>query len=252
MQQVERDAARWFGLPRTRRTRAGLHRGAPRRPRRERLIGHVFGGASSPALWRPLLRSVLKDQPGLTLRADGVWTTRIQVDEVEFPAEFVVLDVETTGLEADSAARDRGRADPRLATRRADSLVVAGQPRPAGPSLHIPEGRHRRRDGRRCAGVSLDRADDRRDRRGVAGRRTQHRLRPLVHQHGADALRAATARQHAGRHPDADQPACRRGTAAEPGRCRRVLGIDSRTVAPRDARRRDDARGLPAAADARP
>ena len=62
------------------------------------LIGHVFGGASSPTLWRPLLRSVLRDQPGLTLRADGVWTTRIQADQVEFPAEFVVLDVETTGL----------------------------------------------------------------------------------------------------------------------------------------------------------
>jgi DNA polymerase III subunit epsilon len=71
------------------------HRGAMPE---DALIQHVFGQSSNPLLWRPLLRTVLKDHPQLTLRADGVWTTRRQHLDDEFPSEFVVLDVETTGL----------------------------------------------------------------------------------------------------------------------------------------------------------
>ena len=98
------------------------------------LIAHVFGGASSPALWRSLLRTVLKDQPGLTLRSDGVWTTRLQIDEVEFPAEFVVIDVETTGLKPSQQRVIEValiRVSPHGAPIRWSSLVNPGHPVPA-------------------------------------------------------------------------------------------------------------------------
>ena len=104
------------------------------------LIGHVFGGASSPTLWRPLLRSVLKDQPGLTLRSDGVWTTRIQVDQVEFPAEFVVLDVETTGLKPSQQRIIEValiRVSPHGSPVRWSSLLNPGRPVPAYISQKI-------------------------------------------------------------------------------------------------------------------
>lgn len=66
------------------------------------LISHVFGSAGSASLWRPLLRNVLSQHDGLTLRTDGAW---LLADQSAFAAEgpglleeFVVLDVETTGL----------------------------------------------------------------------------------------------------------------------------------------------------------
>ena len=65
------------------------------------LISHVFGSSSSPALWRPLLRDVLAKHESLTLRADGSWfLANQQLDTVAPLEEFVVLDVETTGLQA--------------------------------------------------------------------------------------------------------------------------------------------------------
>lgn len=65
------------------------------------LISHVFGSTGSPALWRPLLRNVLSAHENLTLRADGSWfMANQQVDAASPLDEFVVLDVETTGLQA--------------------------------------------------------------------------------------------------------------------------------------------------------
>jgi DNA polymerase III epsilon subunit family exonuclease len=64
------------------------------------LVAHVFGTDAAPALWRGLLRMVLAEDQRLTLGADGVW--RVPAPEIagDFPAEFVVVDVETTGLKA--------------------------------------------------------------------------------------------------------------------------------------------------------
>jgi DNA polymerase-3 subunit epsilon len=66
------------------------------------LISHVFGSTGSTDLWRPLLREILSRHDPLTQRADGAWLL------ADGPApdvsvaldEFVVLDIETTGLQA--------------------------------------------------------------------------------------------------------------------------------------------------------
>ena len=65
------------------------------------LISHVFGSTGSPELWRPLLRSVLGQHEGLKLRGDGAWllaNTPPQSGAGPLD-EFVVVDVETTGLQ---------------------------------------------------------------------------------------------------------------------------------------------------------
>ncbi len=62
------------------------------------LIARVFGNATNITLWRPLLREILEDHPAVRLRPDGHWTTRSTQKMAAFPAEFVVVDVETTGL----------------------------------------------------------------------------------------------------------------------------------------------------------
>lgn len=65
----------------------------------ERLIGHVFGSGGDPALWRPLLRQILAGHSRLTLRADGFWALpRALVAPDRLPADYVVVDLETTGL----------------------------------------------------------------------------------------------------------------------------------------------------------
>jgi DNA polymerase III epsilon subunit family exonuclease len=66
------------------------------------LIVHVFGNSGSPALWRPLLRSVMQADPRVTFRADGQWVLANQATNLA-PSdlllnEFVAIDVETTGL----------------------------------------------------------------------------------------------------------------------------------------------------------
>ena len=66
------------------------------------LIAHVFGSSGSPLLWRPLLRDVLSRNENLKFRADGSWLLANQAtaEPDGFLDEFVVLDVETTGLQA--------------------------------------------------------------------------------------------------------------------------------------------------------
>jgi DNA polymerase-3 subunit epsilon len=66
----------------------------------EALVNYVFGGAGSVSLWRPLLRQVLGHDEHLFLRADGRWTlASTPISPSESPlAEFVAVDVETTGL----------------------------------------------------------------------------------------------------------------------------------------------------------
>jgi DNA polymerase III epsilon subunit family exonuclease len=66
------------------------------------LITHVFGNSGSPALWRPLLRTVLGDDDRLRFHANGEWAVLTSGDDIAFDStlldEFVALDVETTGL----------------------------------------------------------------------------------------------------------------------------------------------------------
>lgn len=66
------------------------------------LIAHVFGSAGSPALWRPLLRSMLAGAEHLSLRADGFWMvpTERPAGSAALLDGFVSIDVETTGLHA--------------------------------------------------------------------------------------------------------------------------------------------------------
>ena len=71
------------------------HRGALEE---DKLVSLVFGATSSPALWRPLLRTLLQQQPDIVLRPDGVWAMGTQSPPLALPGDFVVLDVETTGL----------------------------------------------------------------------------------------------------------------------------------------------------------
>lgn len=97
------------------------------------LIGHVFGNTSSAAMWRSLLRSVLADHPQLTLRPDGVWTTGSQLDGEAFPADFAVLDIETTGLKpSQQRIIEVGiiRVSPSGSPLRWTSLVNPGRPIP--------------------------------------------------------------------------------------------------------------------------
>lgn len=66
------------------------------------LIMHVFGHAGSPALWRPLLRSVLADEDRLVFHANGEWgipsLQTFAATASNLLNEFVAIDVETTGL----------------------------------------------------------------------------------------------------------------------------------------------------------
>lgn len=64
----------------------------------EALIGHVFGGSGNVTLWRSLLRRMLQPEPKLALRADGCWTIVGQQQDDNLPKDFVVIDLETTGL----------------------------------------------------------------------------------------------------------------------------------------------------------
>lgn len=66
------------------------------------LVSHVFGSTGSPMLWRPLLRDVLANHENLRFRADGTWLLAFEPPQgtASLLEEFVVIDVETTGLQA--------------------------------------------------------------------------------------------------------------------------------------------------------
>lgn len=65
----------------------------------ESLIEHVFGSARNAALWRPLLRQVLDGDDRLSLRSDGQWSLRTSRPAAgDLPRDYLVVDVETTGL----------------------------------------------------------------------------------------------------------------------------------------------------------
>jgi len=66
----------------------------------QELIGHVFGSAGSPRIWRPLLEQVLVHHERLLQRSDGCWVLLSEPAEAGpgLLPEFVALDVETTGL----------------------------------------------------------------------------------------------------------------------------------------------------------
>lgn len=65
------------------------------------LISHVFGGAGSATLWRPLLRQLLDPERDLVLRADGYWSVAgaATTPGQHWLDDFVAIDVETTGLQ---------------------------------------------------------------------------------------------------------------------------------------------------------
>lgn len=63
-----------------------------------RLVGHVFGVSGSEKLWGPLLHSILEPDPRVSRLPNGWWSTRPPATTGDLPSEFVVIDVETTGL----------------------------------------------------------------------------------------------------------------------------------------------------------
>ncbi len=63
-----------------------------------RLVGHVFGVGGSEKLWAPLLHSILAGDSRVTRLPNGWWTTISQTAGGSFPTDYVVVDVETTGL----------------------------------------------------------------------------------------------------------------------------------------------------------
>ncbi|MDQ3779453.1 MAG: exonuclease domain-containing protein, partial [Chloroflexota bacterium] len=72
------------------------------RAHEDALVSHVFGTAGSPMLWRPLLNTMFQRETDIVLRAGGFWCLRSAHAESTtlLVADFVALDVETTGLHA--------------------------------------------------------------------------------------------------------------------------------------------------------
>ncbi|MDQ6601160.1 MAG: exonuclease domain-containing protein [Chloroflexota bacterium] len=68
------------------------------------VIRHVFGSGGPPALWRTLIRTVLDEPATFRLRPDMHWALVEQIavpatlDDLAGTGEYIVLDVETTGL----------------------------------------------------------------------------------------------------------------------------------------------------------
>jgi DNA polymerase III epsilon subunit family exonuclease len=98
------------------------------------LIAKVFGGGSAPTLWRPLLRTLLGHHPGISLRSDGVWTSNARQPVDDFTTEFVVVDIETTGLKPSQQRIVEVamiRVSPHGSPLRWSSLVNPGRPMPS-------------------------------------------------------------------------------------------------------------------------
>ncbi len=68
------------------------------------VIRHVFGAGSPPSLWRTLIRTVLDEPETFRLRPDLHWALveampiLTNMDDLAGVGEYIVLDVETTGL----------------------------------------------------------------------------------------------------------------------------------------------------------
>lgn len=63
-----------------------------------RLVAHVFGVSGSRKLWAPLLNEILQQDARVSRLPNGWWSTQPAIQHGDLPADFVVLDVETTGL----------------------------------------------------------------------------------------------------------------------------------------------------------
>ena len=63
-----------------------------------RLVGHVFGVTGSEKLWAPLLNTILLADPRVSRLPNGWWSTRPPAPTGHLPSDYVVIDVETTGL----------------------------------------------------------------------------------------------------------------------------------------------------------
>jgi len=100
------------------------------------LISHVFGGTGSATLWRPLLRQLLAPQDDLILRGDGYWSLASQapVGGGRWLDDFVVLDVETTGLQP-----SRQRVIEVAALRFKDGLEVSRFESLCKPDRRVPK-----------------------------------------------------------------------------------------------------------------
>ncbi len=63
------------------------------------LIGHMFGSARTPELWRALFYAVMRETPELRVRGEREWVLagNEPLLDIAYP-DFVALDVETTGL----------------------------------------------------------------------------------------------------------------------------------------------------------
>lgn len=64
------------------------------------LLRHVFGTTTSPSLWSNLLTIILRDDPRVEREPGGVWTTGRELRAGTALSDFVVVDVETTGLKS--------------------------------------------------------------------------------------------------------------------------------------------------------